>query len=381
MHLKIQLYNDEITPGNALAHANKRKLVAYYWAIGQCGPSLHREDNWHHICCLRSVLVKRIRGGNAQLFKKVASLFFLEPCSLNKGVLMRFRGNEHRVLFGKLSNIIGDELALKQLWSVKGSAGTLLCLKCQNLVDTKSTLGVHSSGLVPHCQPSLSGIRLHTDASILKNASYLQKQHGTMSKARFERLEQGLGLSLAPEGPLWDEAWCRECLEGGPITSTSFDWMHIFLVSGVWNHESGFLPLTLVGTAFTFFSCCFFFQPVTASHMQCTMHLRCDALHDHGITSKTIMGYIADVKFPAKVTAKGGSGAQTFKRTPRSGEIKASSSEGLSLYPVLRLLVSGLVPNPTGYLAQCATSQTCLAVEKSATRLLRCVVFKFIESF
>jgi hypothetical protein len=33
----IILYNDEITPGNALKHHNQRKVQAYYWSFREFG--------------------------------------------------------------------------------------------------------------------------------------------------------------------------------------------------------------------------------------------------------------------------------------------------------------------------------------------------------
>ena len=67
-----------------------------------------------------------------------------------------------------------------------------------------------------------------------------------------------------------------------------------------------------------------------------------------------IHAYVADVKFPSKIVSKGGSGAQVFRgRAPGSGEIKASASEGLNLYTVLRALLADMVPHPHGQLAKC----------------------------
>ena len=65
-----------------------------------------------------------------------------------------------------------------------------------------------------------------------------------------------------------------------------------------------------------------------------------------------IHAYVADVKFPSKIVSKGGSGAQVFRgRAAGSGEIKASASEGLNLYTVLR--AADMVPHPHGHLAKC----------------------------
>ncbi|CAJ1380746.1 unnamed protein product [Effrenium voratum] len=280
--LQVLLYCDEVVPGNVLKGNNQRKLVSFYWSVGQYGASISREDLWMHICAVRSSRLK-------------------------DGVMLTFPGERRRMVFGRITMVVADEVALKQMWSVKGSSGTMLCFRCRNLVAWSSRLDEYGPNLVPSCQTNLENVIPHTDRSILDNAQYLRQQKPMVNKTTFEKLEQSLGLSFAPDGALWDQEFCRY-LQGGPISVTCFDWMPIFLVSGLWNSE-------------------------------------CDELHRScKITSEMIHAYVADVKFPSKIVSKGGSGAQVFRgRAPGSGEIKASASEGLNLYTVLRALLADMV--------------------------------------
>ena len=238
--LQVLLYCDEVVPGNVLKGNNQRKLVSFYCSVGQYGASISREDLWMHICAVRSSRLKDVKSTYSQVFKKIASLFFDDPFDLRKGVMLTFPGERRRMVFGRITMVVADEVALKQMWSVKGSSGTMLCFRCRNLVAWSSRLDEYGPNLVPSCQTNLENVIPHTDRSILDNAQYLRQQKPIVNKTTFEKLEQSLGLSFAPEGALWDQEFCRY-LQGGPISVTCFDWMHIFLVSGLWNSECGHL--------------------------------------------------------------------------------------------------------------------------------------------
>ena len=55
---------------------NQRKLVSFYWSVGQYGASISREDLWMHICAVRSSRLKDVKSTYSQVFKKSP------PCSL-----------------------------------------------------------------------------------------------------------------------------------------------------------------------------------------------------------------------------------------------------------------------------------------------------------
>ena len=304
------------------------------------------------ICAVRSSRVKDVKSTYSQVFKKIASLFFDDPFDLRKGVMLTFPGERRRVVFGRITMVVADEVALKQMWSVKGSSGTMLCFRCRNLVAWSSRLDEYRANLVPSCQTNLENVIPHTDRSILDNAQYLRQQKPIVNKTTCEKLEQSLGLSFAPEGALWDQEFCRY-LQGGPISVTCFDWMHRHLLAGKKSscHVMSFVffPRVLVPH---------FFAALRATCLiksRVSGHVRCDELHRScKITSEMIHAHVADVKFPSKIVSKGGSGAQVFRgRAPGSGEIKASASEGLNLYTVLRALLADMVPHPHSQLAKC----------------------------
>ena len=351
--LGIAIYCDEILPGNALRHSNERKLLAFYWSLTNFRGQMTREEAWFHICVIRSNRVKLVKDGYTQVFKQLMSLFFESPHDIRLGVPLNFPARGLQKMFcGRISMIVGDEAALKQIWSVKGSAGTMMCMLCRNVVASVSDLDSHASGsLLPSCVTTLAGVVAHTDGSIQANAQFLASQKPIVSKAAFDRLEQGLGLSFAPNGALWS-ADCYDYMFGGPASATCFDWMHCFFVAGLWTSEAGLLCLNLSESFafhnFNVFSCAF--QGTTGD----VYVSRCDAL-GKAKAGIDIEAYVAQVIFPKKVQAKSAHLAKNFKRKIGEGDLHTSASDALTLYGVLRSLLISLVPSPEGQLLKSAT--------------------------
>ena len=59
-----------------------------------------------------------------------------------------------------------------------------------------------------------------------------------MSKQNFEQEETALGLTYNSRGVLWSPTLLSVIK---PLSSIMFDWMHIYLVQGLWNMETGFV--------------------------------------------------------------------------------------------------------------------------------------------
>ena len=118
-------------------------------------------------------------------------------------------------------------------------------------------------------------------------------------------MEQAMGLNYAPLGALYSDSFWN-LLEGGPITVTRYDWMHTLLVSGAWNNEAGLL-----------------------------FHL----IKDH-ISTKQADEFLSKFKWPTQWEGRGATGKRCLQKHVADGaEVKASASEGLSIYSVIRLLL------------------------------------------
>ena len=132
--------------------------------------------------------------------------------------------------------LIADEAALKQVWEDKGSSGTKLCILRQNVVSDSSKL--HSTDpsrtLVSHVESNKSRFVLQTDESILEAASHLAAQKPLMNKGQFKLRQFALGLNFVQHGCLFSQELAPLVK---PVATTMFDWMHNFVVGGVFHVE------------------------------------------------------------------------------------------------------------------------------------------------
>ena len=143
-------------------------------------------------------------------------------------------------MFLSVDQLVADEVALRQAWSVKGSAGTMCCLFCQNVCNYHVDLDFNSQGeLVPSYITSLRTARQHTDESVKEAAVMLNAQRPILNKTQFDGLEKSLWLTWCEEGALYDHQFWN--MIKGPVSMTSFDWMHCYFVNGSWSSEAGLL--------------------------------------------------------------------------------------------------------------------------------------------
>ena len=69
---RIILYTDEVVPGNALSHDNRRKVWVVYFSFLELGASLlSREDSWFCLLVVRSSVASQASAGMAQIFRAV----------------------------------------------------------------------------------------------------------------------------------------------------------------------------------------------------------------------------------------------------------------------------------------------------------------------
>lgn len=303
----IALYSDEIVPGNALKPRNDRKLVAVYWTFTQFDAATGMEDLWSHVVAVRSSVVRSMEDGWSQLFKMACEAFFRQPLDLSAGVMLNVKGHGLRMLFAKIGRVIADEPALKGSWSTKGASGSLPCMLCRNVTLAQYDIARHDATgfFVSHVETDEAKIVFHTDGSLMALVHQLQGTFGTVSKAAFSRCEQALGLVHAPHGVLLCDAVMQRVI-GGAITVTQYDFMHCYFVSGIWNTEAGYL-LEAIKTV---------------------------------ISAGDVSRFLATFKWPLHLDTRCVTGKRSLEKFVADGsEVKCSASEGLSLYPVLRLLL------------------------------------------
>ena len=178
------------------------------------------------------------------------------------------------------SGICADEKALKEVRSLKGSAGSVCCGQCKNILNTKRE-SLKRDDFYKHYSTAMpTEFRRHTDASVFELYDYLESEYPQMSSKQFNDLCQELGANYTPEGIMHcgelrragtagveNRASCsrhRACRDlpapwrsqlarrvgGGalsnpcsglwlPVSMTRYDYMHVYLCC------SGFIQLIL----------------------------------------------------------------------------------------------------------------------------------------
>jgi hypothetical protein len=307
----IVVYSDEVSPGNQLRHDNKRKMQAIYWSLKEFGPSvLSDTDCWFLLTVVRSNLVTRMSAGMSELVRRSLQLFFTQPESyFHNGVTVRFTDNSFATLYATLGVMVSDEAALKASLEMKGSSGSFICALCQNIVSHSSRIADHDRSLFlrPSTTTDISQFAMHTDQLIYDTVDMLQLEHGRLGSTAYKKLQRACGFNLLPEGLLL----CQELRPiMKPATMLMYDWMHVYVVQGAFNHESGLL----------------------LDILKKELQLDHKAIHD----------YVKTFSWPKQIAANGKSVFE--KRSgPVAGSLKCSASEALSVYPVFRRFLRSTV--------------------------------------
>lgn len=305
--LRITVYTDEVLPGNALKPRNDRKLISFYWSLMDFGGAVNAEDCWMHLTTLRASVARELQGGWSQLFKVVLKSFFQHPYDFSKGVMLDILGHGAAFCKAKVAEVVGDEAALQGCWSFKGASGQMPCFLCRNITLDRLEIAQNdaSAVLVSHVCTDIHRIQFHTDDSMKECVQLLKDNHGQTSQAHFTKMQQALGLNFEPDGALFSSD-LEGKLMGGPVSVTHYDWMHCYVVSGVWNTEAGYFLEKI--------------KPIASV--------------------KSIHEFIKKLNWPKRISSTGVSGKTCLAKHDADGsEVKCSASEALSVYPALRLFV------------------------------------------
>lgn len=248
---------------------------------------------------VRTTNVTKLKGGVSALTKAVCHLF----ADFARGLILASPDNQRHFLFARLKCLIADEAALKAMWGVKGASGTIPCLLCWNIVSERS--GLHltddTNMLRPHSETDLNNIRHRSDEHFVQAAAHLSAKHGTTTKKEFETLEQSLGINYIPEGMLFD----RE-VQLKPVSHTMFDWLHIYLVHGVFQVHVNLLLANLGSIG-----------------------------QHHG----SVVAFLKSFTAPKEQASNFKGAVATFEKAKTKDSWKPAASEVLCIYPLLRLFV------------------------------------------
>ena len=275
------------------------KFYAYYWGFKELKQAgLTKEDLWFTCCLLRSPKVAQLEGGVSALTLEVEKLF--RP--LAAGLVVSWHSGSRQMLFARLKGLLGDEAALKAMWGVKGASGTLPCLLCDNVVQSRSNLHKYdiTGTLVPHTEFNMRRLRLRTSQFFADAATRLSNERARRSKKDFEVLEQSLGVNYSPNGLLFDPACHLKAAE-----HTMFDWLHVYLVNGIFQTE---------------------------------VNLLLPILKHYGLTHERLSQFFSAFSAPKEHAGILKAAILTFEKC-KNKEWKPSASEVLCTYSLIRLAV------------------------------------------
>ena len=225
----IVFYGDEITPGNVLRPSNRRRVYCFYFTFKEFRQHIRDERCWLPLAVLRHSVVEQLRGGLSQAVKLLVASFFNGPVNFSSGVEL---DGCTSALKAELSNILGDEAALKSIWSSKGAAGMKPCMCCKNVISKNTSIMgyVDATYFVTVEHTRVADFDLNSNEEIWAMADDLALQNRVLNKQAFEQLQMCMGLLYNPDGLLAD-ANLRAHVR--PISCHTWDFMHTYLQGGV----------------------------------------------------------------------------------------------------------------------------------------------------
>ena len=330
----IVLYCDEI--GVKPLGDDTRKTETIYWSFLEFGPRiLGMEDAWFALVSIRSTEVRKLAGGMSHVFSLVLPYFTGADIGdlTTAGMALQFFGSTAPTVmfFAAVGTLIADEVALKSVLCAKGASGMKPCWRCMNLVAVDAPLLEHSAYLHDIATLERAQHRQHSTASLLA----LLRDLAEIARADAPRLSQ--------METLW--GWNHEphsaVLAGliKPVEMVMFDWMHVYLVGGLFNYELWNLLIFL-----------------KAAGVQ--LELLCEFVQKFTWLQKNV-GDSAKRLFQIEALTKWLADADHFK---------GSASECLCIYPVIRVFLEGVVPGVCGkqaesYLALCNVLDTLVSLK------------------
>ena len=206
---RIILYTDDVTPGDVLGPANKRKFVAVYWSLLELGiNALCREEGWFTIMTEYLIDFSDVAAGMSQLFCGIIKSFF-KPDGFNMsttGINLTF-GPDCLRLWAKLGVVLQDGAAHTVVWCSRGDTGSKVCLLCHNLFTSVSRVADEDdTNLLRSDVIKLDELVSATDEDLRGRARYLQSMHGTVNADEFNSLQQALGITHRPHSVLLDRS-------------------------------------------------------------------------------------------------------------------------------------------------------------------------------
>ncbi|CAK0865691.1 unnamed protein product [Prorocentrum cordatum] len=229
--LTLLLYVDAARAGNVLRPDSGRSLECFYWSIAELPDWFRsRSQGWLPCMVVRTDTVKELVWGLPELMKEIVRVFAKHP----DGWSMKTVGTNIHCSTGDFHfkvdsvKVLCDELAIKQIWSLKGAAGTKPCFCCKNIVSR----GFEGHDYIKSFRTAKPcDFDLHDDQSFMDMTTYLKNFLDSVpTRKAADEMQKYLGINFEPGTLLWDPEFTNDVIK--PITGTRWDWMHVLMASG-----------------------------------------------------------------------------------------------------------------------------------------------------
>lgn len=227
----LAIYMDEIKPGNVLRPDLSRTVACFYYTFTNL-PSWYiaRNAGWFFFAAFPAKLVDKLDGGYSCLMAKMLTVLFeTEPLNFERG----FPCTSSTGTFlcqAPFRLLLADEKALKELWGLRGAAGTKPCCLCMNVLGHMTPDQIHAANLgwlVHYSCPDRSQWAPHSSATFQDMRDRLHAVRG--NKKQCNELGQAFGLQFSSSHVLWHPTIGPKVC---PVQHTMYDWMHVLVAAG-----------------------------------------------------------------------------------------------------------------------------------------------------
>ena len=321
------LYVDEFTPGDPLHPDTCRKTAGFYMAIKEFGPTLlGYTASWIPVACLRHEVLVTVAGAQSAVLRVLLESWFLGPHGITTaGIVFQFEDGPC-IRYSDLEHLLGDEEYLSQAWNINGANGLMCCFKCTNVACARSGLAGEHIVEVSSSEPDR--FKARTDEEAWESHAVLEELFaGRMvrgGKTKFNLAQTQTGFKYHPNDVLAArhlKAFIR------PVHITTYDYMHCALANGHGNFAIG--------------------QFLLQAAQICNFHwneLRAVANCNWLVPKSRRMRCVSEFFTLKRETA-----------TKSIGSFKATASELLAVYPVVRFFAETTLACRSGMEAQMAS--------------------------
>ena len=305
----IVLYCDGLTPGAVLAPENNRKSVIWYCTLLEFGTRLCHQELWFCLASIETVVSKLVPAQLAGLTRIIVRDMVCGDRPVNTaGIILPVgTAGKHELVRLHYRATLADEEALSSMLGLKGSSGIAPCaLRCWCVGKEKPTdsasgirpITARSASIVDITCIRKSDIVLKTDRDVWNDCELLESSAGATN---LKELESSLGINLHADGILF----ARELRPSfKPSGSHRYDPLHVLFANGILNAE--------------------------------IMLFMKEARHHTGKYFAHFRAYVEGMGWQATGSAKVLAAFSAHREKASDASLKASASELLASYPVLR---------------------------------------------